>query len=94
MDRAIDGAALQIEYVLEFFGVFKTDCVLHEHDVDFAEVGGFDGENAKYLGEQGVSIVCQVGSVLGHHLLYKGQLCTGHGLDDELLIVAEEEKAS
>lgn len=52
VNNAIDRTALQIKHVFKLFWIFEPDCVLHENDVDLAELGGFYGEDTKDFGQQ------------------------------------------
>lgn len=65
-DYAVHCAALQVKDVPQLLLLFQSDGVLHQHDVDRAEVFGLHGEDAKNLAEEGASVLFEVLSVCRH----------------------------
>jgi hypothetical protein len=94
VNDAVDKAPLEVKDVAELLGVIEAESVLDQHDMHLINVGRLDSEHAEDFAEQRVVVVSQVTDVLGQNTEDQLQLSLGEGLDDELVVVAEEEETA
>ena len=86
-------AAFQVERSYQFLRMNNLQCILHEHDYYGLHPRPAKCENTIDLSEHRERVVLEVGHVLRQYPHECLKFRSLHRLQDELVVVAEEEKA-